>query len=360
MAEYLPQKLGQNYVDYIMKQYQTWIDSIFGSENDNGAKTAVEPIVYSGKTAFKVFGTWGGTAGYYWNCTQDVNIQYNNDGNVVSNQFLFPDKTGNQAYANAPMTDWINTQPFACEMWGSYERTSINNGQWFFRSFNYDTAEINANVYLKNSSGTNVFYSEKPTISTGKCYIATNGAVTGSQPPVLGVASSTPNTCTLGCPVVNVPSYSNDDRIVNYDTTNNTYNSFQYTTKQGDTVNIYLDEYGINTGTVGLDISYDDLFSIMVGAIGLLPAEQGSQIVVPTYEEIKYSDMGDFYITPLHQYGKLPTAPTFETSLDLSTYPSTIGSVATRYIDFLPLSISALLAGTVIVSAIVSFIRRDL
>lgn len=149
MAEFLPQKLGQNYVDYIMKQFQTWIDTIYGSENDNSTQTAEEPTVYSGKTAFQVFGSWGGSEGFYWKCTQDVNVQYTNDGDVLSNQYLFPDKTGRWEYTNAPMVAWMDSHPFVCEMWGSYGRSSITNYQWYFRSFDYDNSEINANVYLK-------------------------------------------------------------------------------------------------------------------------------------------------------------------------------------------------------------------
>lgn len=357
----IPAELGQNYIDYIMKQYQVWIDGLFGSDNDNSSKIASDPLVFSGRVAYKVYGGWvDSSIGGYWVCTQNVNITSNNDGNVLSGQSSF-DRGGNYATADASVSAWVNSQRFHCDMWGAYERSPLINNHWYFRSVDYDTAEINANVYLKNTDGTNLFYGEYPSITYNGYFTKVNNQGTGissGDAPVIGVNSSAPYDCTLGTPIVNIPSYCNTEYIWNVDRNASDYHSSTYVTNEGDTITVQYSPYSVNTGTYGLDVSYDDLYNIFAGII-LPNIPQGNTLVVPTYDEIKYSDMGDFYITPLHQYGELPTAPTFENEIDLAEYPQTIGSVASKFVDFLPASISALLAGAVIVSAIVSFIRRD-
>lgn len=170
----------------------------------------------------------------------------------------------------------------------------------------------------------------------------------------------------------NLIMISDDNTALNVKNNNSSdyNNTFNYTTNEGDTIKVYYgDNYislGVGDGTVNntLPLSYDDYKNIFNDIIGDLKVNVPDIDITPTYQfpsytDIKYSDMGDFYISPIHQYGNLPTAPTFENTLDLSTYPSTIGTVASKFIDFLPASISALLTGVVIVGAIVSFIRRD-
>lgn len=359
MAEYLPYKLGQNYVDYIMKQYQTWIDAIFGEEKDNSNSVAVEPFTFTGSTVYNVYGGWADTIGFYWVCAQNVNIGRNCNGDVLSGQTVLEKKPSQYNSQQSIVENWVNSQPFVCEMWGSYIKSAISNYHWYFRSVNYDTAEINANVYCKKPDGTNVFYGNNPSLDPNEgAYIDSNGNVQGYV-PVLGVYGHVPYDSTLGNPLTNLPSFTTEPSINNVLSTDDGYHITNYTTNEGDTINIKYSSYGVNLGSAGFELSYDDLFDIFANVIiPSLPAEQNT-IVVPTYQEIKYSDQGDFFIRPLHQYGELPTAPTFESELDLADYPSAIGQTASAYIDFLPASISGLLAGAVIVSAIVSFIRRD-
>lgn len=360
MAEYLPQKLGQNYVDYIMKQYQTWVDTLFGEDNDNSQVAVEDVATFSGLTGAQIYTAWaeGVSVGFYADVLTTVNIGKNNSGNVIGDYTVLTEYTGNYAGLNAPLRAYFNSTNYFCEMWGSYKRSdNTPNNTWYFQSVDYDSAEINAN-YVLNDTRSGQSYSERPWIPQSNLLLNDSGQLTGTR-SLLGVTNYTPFAGNLGNPVMNVPSFTNVTDVVNVDTSSPDYHSTTYTTNEGDNITIKYNEYSVNLGSAGFELSYDDLFDIFANVIIPSLPDGQNNIIVPTYDEIKYSDMGDFYITPLHQYGKLPTAPTFETSLDLSTYPSTIGSVATRYIDFLPLSISALLAGTVIVSAIVSFIRRD-
>lgn len=356
----IPSELGQNYIDYIMKQYQVWIDGLFGSDNDNSTKTASDPLVFSGRVAYKIYGGWvNSSIGGYWTCTQNVNITANNDGNVLSGQTSF-DRGGNYASADASVRAWVSAQRFNCEMWGAYERSPLVNGHWFFRSVDYDNSEINANVYLKNTDGTNIFYGENPSITYNGYFTKVNAQGSSISPgdaPVIGVSSSAPYDCTLGTPIVNIPSYTNSDYIWNVDRNSPDYHTTTYVTNEGDTITIQYSPYSVNTGTYGLDISYDDLYNIFADII-LPNIPQGNTIVVPTYEEIKYSDQGDFYITPIHQLDKLPTAPQIDQTFDFAEYPAILAQTSTAFFDMLPVTLSALLAATLVIAVLIRNIGR--
>lgn len=118
-----------------------------------------------------------------------------------------------------------------------------------------------------------------------------------------------------------------------YNTNNSEYNnSFQYTTNEGDTINVYYGDNYIDLGIGGLGggagglvgFNYNDFKLIMddiiddlkinVPDINISPDYQ-----FPTFEEIKYVDMGSFYITPIKQIDKLPAAPDIaDTVIDVS------------------------------------------
>lgn len=159
-----------------------------------------------------------------------------------------------------------------------------------------------------------------------------------------------------------------------YNNNNSEYNnSFTYTTNEGDTIYVYYgDNYidlGIGAGGGGIGaggivgFNYNDLKLIMDDIIDdlkinspALDIPDGYQF--PTFEEIKYEDMGDFYITPLHQYDKLPVAPTFDGTVDLGDYPKYIGSAAQTFLNFMPAGISALLAACFIGCVIIRNLKR--
>ena len=358
MAEFLPQKLGQNYVDYIMKQYQTWIDAIFGEENDNSNSVAIEPFTFTGSTVYNVYGGWADTIGFYWVCAQNVNIGRNCNGDVLSGQTVLEKKPAQYNSQQSIVENWVNSQPFVCEMWGSYVKSAISNYHWYFRSVDYDTAEINANVYCKKSDGTNVFYGNHPSLYPNEgAYIDPSGNVQGSV-PVLGVYGSVPYDSTLGNPLTNLPSFTTEPSINNVRSTDDGYHTTNYTTNEGDTINIRYSSYGVNLGSAGVELSYDDLFDIFANVIiPSLPDGQNT-LVVPTYEEIKYSDQGDFYITPLHQYDKLPAAPQIDQTLDFGEYPAILAETSTAFFNMLPATISALLAATLVIAVLIRNIGR--
>lgn len=356
MAEYLPQKLGQNYVDYIMKQYQVWIDTLFGSDNDNSDVSAVDPITFSGMTGFTIDVNWAGVArSYSLRATANIDIGKNNNGNVISGHTVRQEMGGSWASSMPQVHAWFNSSNWYCDMWGAYEKSPTSNYKWWFRSVDYDSAEINAN-YVLNKNGSQD-YSEQPFLywdgyPTSDLVLNEDGSLGGSN-ALVGIGGG-----YLGAPVVNVPSFTNSPNIKNVSTGLDGYQSTTYTTNEGDTVTVNYNSYAVNVGTADLPISYNDLFDIFANIIiPSLPDGQNT-IVVPTYDEIKYSDMGDFYITPIHQYDKLPVAPQIEQDIDFGEYPAVLAETSTAFLNLLPATFSAVLAGTLVLAVLIRNIGR--
>lgn len=359
MAEYLPQKLGQNYVDYIMKQYQTWVDALLGEENDNASVPVEDVATFSGLTGAQIYTAWadGVSVGFYADVVTTVNIGKNNNGNVISDYTVLSEFTGNYAGINAPLRAYFNSTNYYCEMWGSYKRSdNTPNNTWYFQSTELDSSEINAN-YVLTDTRSGQAYSERPFIPQSNLLLNDSGQLTGSK-SLLGVQNYTPFAGNLGNPVMNVPSFTNVTDVVNVDTTSPDYHTTTYTTNEGDNITIRYNEYSVNLGSAGFELSYDDLFDIFANVIIPSLPDGQNNIIVPTYDEIKYSDMGDFYITPLHQYDKLPTAPQIEQEIDFGEYPSVLAETSTAFLNMLPVTFSALLAGTLVLAVLIRNIGR--
>lgn len=174
-----------------------------------------------------------------------------------------------------------------------------------------------------------------------------------------------------GAITTNIPRENISDNFYNTVISNSTYNTtYNYTTQNGDTITVYYGDTFISTGTGNTPISYDDLFNILTYVVDDLDVNahlvdsDGNPIdlKVPTFDEIKYIDYGDFEIAPIHQYKELPTAPSFEVDLDVSDLPDTIGYAVTEYLDIadavLGVGGSALLLGALFFSFLWMKIKR--
>lgn len=356
MAEYLPQKLGQNYIDYIMKQYQVWIDAIFGSENDNSDAVYADPLTFSGMTGFLIDVNWSGVnRSYVLRATANINIGKDNDGNVISGHTLRQEMTGSWASSMPQVHAWFNSSNWFCDMWGGYKKSPTINNKWYFQSVDYDNAEINAN-YVLNKNGTQD-YSEQPFLypdvyNTSDLSLSSDGGLSGSG-ALMSIGGG-----YLGAPVVNVPSFTNSPNIKNISTSLDGYNSTTYVTNSGDTIGITYNSYAVNIGSAGLPISYDDIYNIFAGIIiPSLPDGQNT-LIVPTYDDIKYEDMGDFYIQPLHQYDTIPSAPTFDGTIDLGNYPTVLAESANTFLNFMPVTLSALFTAAFVVCVLLRKLGR--
>lgn len=145
-----------------------------------------------------------------------------------------------------------------------------------------------------------------------------------------------------------------------YNTTNQ--QTTTYTTEEGDTITIYQGDNNVSINTGGNGVTYDDLYKIFNDTIlPFVNVNQDTDIVFPTYDEIKYTDMGDFYITPIEQIPKLPDVPDLtEVNVDIGSPLTIIGSSITSLISlYSDFGTSALLAFVFILSVVVSRLRGD-
>lgn len=114
-------------------------------------------------------------------------------------------------------------------------------------------------------------------------------------------------------------------------------------------------------GLVNFNLNFDDLIGgleLAVDDINLrLGLDGDDALYIPTYDDYKYSDYGDFYIEPLHQFDSIPHAPAFDGTVELGDYPRVIGASANTFLSFFPASLSALLCAVFIISIILDNLR---
>lgn len=161
------------------------------------------------------------------------------------------------------------------------------------------------------------------------------------MPSVIINPSTNPNT------INNINNTFNQNNTNNYNNTY-TYNNQTYNYNYGDNyITIYYPD-----GSDGLP--FDDIRNIFNDTLN----ELDINVVMPDYDTIKYGDMGDFYIEPLHQYDTIPSAPEFDGSIDLDVYPSFFGSSVSSLLNFLPNAISGLITATFVFCILVNRVKR--
>lgn len=155
----------------------------------------------------------------------------------------------------------------------------------------------------------------------------------------------------------------------------NTYNdNSTYITNNGDTINTYFgDNYGILVpvgagGQANLDVNlnFDDLIGTlqpMIDGWNNIYNLTGSDnaIKVRTWDEIDYIDQGEFYITPIEQIPKIPSAPDIgDVSIDIGKPIQFIGYGVTEVLSlFDSIGVSSLLVFGLLFSIVISKLRGD-
>lgn len=245
---------------------------------------------------------------------------YDDNNNQMYNCFSNRYKTFNVEFSNSRMTEgtYLNLNPMALR------KTGEVNGYPVF-----------ANVFAGNAEYGNEFLNPRG----ASLQVATDFTMF-----TIG-GSSGDGLTQLNDYITNV-----------YNVTNRQITTYQ--TENGDTINIYQGDNNISIADGGAGLTYDDIYNMFNGIIlPFINTNQDTDIQFPTYDEIKYVDMGDFYIEPLHQYDKLPTAPTIDGTIDLGDYPRVIGASANTFLSFLPASLSALLCAVFIIAIILDNLR---
>lgn len=163
------------------------------------------------------------------------------------------------------------------------------------------------------------------------------------------------------------------DTIENHNTTNNyytdeynnTYNEYHIDLPSGLGFDVGVGPLGVGIGVapvVGINpsITFDDLLDILTPIVNDLNDNSGYDTEIQIYDldHYLYEDMGDFYIEPLHQYDKLPTAPQIEQEIDFGEYPAVLAETSTAFFNMLPATFSALLAGTLVLAVLIRNIGR--
>ena len=142
----------------------------------------------------------------------------------------------------------------------------------------------------------------------------------------------------------------------------NTYN-YDYSQLIDNSHNItyyYGDQYIIMKPDSGdYDVTFKDVsdgLQHVVDQLNLI-LDSDTTLIIPTFDELAYEDMGDFYIEPLHQYEPLPHAPVIDGTLDLQDYPRAVGLFAGAYLDLIPAGLSVLMTGIFILAIILDNLR---
>lgn len=163
------------------------------------------------------------------------------------------------------------------------------------------------------------------------------------------------------------------DMIENHNTTNNyytdeynnTYNEYHIDLPSGLGFDIGVGPLGVGIGVapvVGVNpsINFDDLLDILTPIVDDLNDNAGynTEIVIHDYEYYLYKDMGDFFITPLHQYDKIPVAPSFDGTIDLADYPTVLAEGANTFLNFMPATLSALFTAAFVACVIIKKLGR--
>ena len=349
----------QKYIDNFLKYVQTNIDITYGTDNDNSEQPINindVPLLFQGTcirqvTTKDISGTapngYNGTA----YITYDLNFWTTGQEMISNIQFLGGDYSTftnlDNAYYLGLWTDFED-MIYTCSLKQALvggnvfiPNDSENNNSFYKRfhvyknEFDY-TAIVDAHFETEygehNSSNFylcpwNVDYtihdSNEPNLQGRYVEVVTNGVSAMPSGSLMGRHLAT----------TKAPSFlfTTNDTIINnyYDYGGNTYNdNSTYINNNGDTINTYYgDNYILVAPVVGaggvVNFNFDDLVGALELAVDDLNLNFGlsgsDALYVPTYDQLKYEDMGSFYITPIKQLDTLPVAPDIaDTVIDVS------------------------------------------
>lgn len=385
-----PAQTIQKHIDNFLKYIQTGIDIQYGSDNDNSQEplnyTNI-PIQFQGTclrscTAYQISGSSPNGLGGDMYFKYDIEIKA--DGSeMISNPVLlggsqfFIENVDNNYYTN--LWNDFNNCLYSCRIKSEladgylYLPNDANNNNDFTKQYHlykndFDYTNISDTEFTGYSSNTaqqlyiepwNVEY----TISqSGYAWLHGDICTVNSH------GRSVPNcndSLSKHLATTQSPSmlFTDNNTIINNYTTygGNTYNT---NNNYNNVINTYAGDNYLVVAPVTvlangeLNFNFDDLVGALNVAVGDINDNLGYDITVPTYEDLKYSDYGDFYIEPLHQLDKLPAAPEFDGTLDLRDYPTFYGTCVSTFMNILPAAFSAALAVGFVAVVLVNRLRR--
>lgn len=365
-----PSDTLQKYIDNFLKFVQTNIDITYGEDNDNSEKPLKYnnvPIAFQG-TCIKSVNSSQISGQSPNGFSGDMYFKYDlvvsqNGENMISNMVLlggsdfFVENVDNTYYQNL----WIDFQKceYTCSIKADlvdgylYLPNDVNNNNDFSKQYHilkndFDYTNITDTAFTGNSSSSgsqlyiepwNVEYTVRPSnynwLHGDVCIVNSHGR-------------SVPNcysddTISKHMPTTQAPSvlFTDNNTVINNYTTygGNTYNDND---TYNNVINTYYGDNYLVLAPVGVGVNgelgfnFDDLVGALELAVGDINTNLGYNVTVPTYDDLKYKDMGSFYITPIKQIDKLPLAPDIaDTVIDVSDYVDLLGGASTALFNIL-------------------------
>lgn len=348
----------QNNIDWVAKQTQVLNDLINGvSEEDDGSDlVAMQPFSFRGTCGTKK------TAAGLVDCNAFGNNQFTNVTGFCTYDLMISDDKiieDNLQYigTDREISPWFDNKTAQIELFNTNIRRLLDFRNIALKSALNDAPLVTSNTtdgtiiyigadnngaYVQNafdSTYTNEYYGKfniQQTITSNNLILSFNASInqngnyyTASN---IDTCESLNENVLKAYPVIAVSNDSNVKyQINNYNNTSNNYTvyNYNYTTPNGVNVPLSFGVGGIFIGAQGSLISFDDLIGTLNLALPDINAEFNllgddlgvdlPAITIPTYDEIKYSDRGSFYITPIKQLPPLPNAPDIaDTVIDVS------------------------------------------
>lgn len=315
--------LFTNNVDFVAKQMQVLIDFLFPSNEDNSDTVfTYNPYIVTGQ-CIGAFGSYA-SGGMYRDVCGLYNVHYSSNDGMPYITYIsdFGDKDNPTLYANIvsehqdnysiaikpdivghdirPNGDY-GGRPIWDYTLGTYAKSIWTNSK-------YNVVDVVGN--------TGFLYSRFRSVSWNENQLTT---------PAITLVSVDDTKTFVITDIPSATSIYND--YINYYNDYHTYNTYNFNGGQGNgggTIYVGGGAGGIAVGLGGalcyndvkfaLDSLIDDLNFNFNNADNKLPITE-----LPSYYDIKYEDMGSFYITPIKQLDALPVAPDLaDTVIDIS------------------------------------------
>lgn len=356
--------ISQNIIDFWAKQYKTYYQYYFG-ENElvesPDTPVTVDNFIMSGCAFLSIPNNntyYGGDNGGYGLLSTYFSFYPPYDNNPVLRQEIISYTDNSINYGS--MSDWALARPLSVDMpYTQYTKnpsypsviyspqasaiwTSVTS-QWARYPQTYDSGSFN-------------FFSSpvRVTFDSNNQY-----SVDNQNAPVLAPRGGAPYSVCWGFIDMDKSSLYSNMPVVNFSPSYMNY--YQYQTANGDTITTYYTDNTIINDTANIPLSFNDFrdyMDDMILKIGDSYPDFDTDIHVPTWDELEYIDVGEFYIEPLHQYDKIPAAPTFDGTIDFADYPTVLAEGANTFLDFMPASLSALFAAAFVACVVIKKLGR--
>lgn len=360
--------LFTNNINYVAKQVQTIVDFLFPNNEDN-SETPINasdvPLILCGQIECSV---GHGYIGYDWmnaNCVYNFQFNSSNTENML-----------------VPIGQSPATSDTAWQEWGSNASAyffkglpeNVTRSQFFSNYPEYygqgiepvtvrfsdggDSVPYNYGTEGINVNGTPYFYFNRnhgeTSLSTDSTigYVYFLGADKGKNIIITDISHS--NTFYNNNVIYNNSDYH----------TYNTYNFNGGSGNGGGTIAVGGGAGGLVVGLGGIfnfgdlelsiNTTIDDINHNLSNSDNAIPA------VFPSYDDIKYEDMGSFYITPIEQIDKLPVAPDVgDTVPDISDYLTIVGGAVSSFYNMIDgLGVSLMLVFTFLICLLINHLKK--